>query len=251
MPTADKPSRVLSSLRAAVERLAASGPLTAPELAREIGIPRPSAYRLVGALIQDGLATQNSDGAVTLGTTWLHLGDRALSTAAPWFNRDDLLRDLRDATGLTVFLSVPRPRRTVCIRRLHGEGVQVLVLEPGGSLPLHLGGVGRITLAFGDEDPEEYLAAHHPERFTPHSLETRRAILDDVARSRERHYCVSDEDVTVGVGAVAAPVKAPNGKFLAALSVAGRRDDIVGHEEPLARNVIATAAEIGKTAQLI
>jgi len=249
MPTVDKPSRVLGSLRAAVDSLASAGPLTPPELAREIGIPRPSAYRLIGALIQDDLATQLPDGSITLSTKWLHFGDRALATAAPWFQRDDLLRDLRDTTRLTVFLSVPRPHRTVCIRRLHGQGVQVLVLEPGGSLPLHLGGVGRITLAFGDEDPSEYLESHHPARFTPQSLETRQAILEDVALSRERHYCVSDEDVTVGVGAVAAPVLTANGSFLAALSVAGRRDDIVGREESLAREVIAAASEIGRTAQ--
>lgn len=249
MPATDKPSRVLGSLRSAVESLAASGPLTPPELAREVGIPRPSAYRLIGALIQDGLATQLPDGSITLSTKWLHFGDRALATVAPWFQRDDLLRDLRDTTHLTVFLSVPRPQRTVCIRRLHGQGVQVLVLEPGGSLPLHLGGVGRITLAFGPENPEEYLDMHHPERVTPRSLESRQAILDDVALSRQRRYCVSDEDVTVGVGAVAAPVLAADGSFLAALSVAGRRDDIVGREESLAQEVISAANEIGRTAQ--
>lgn len=250
MPTNDKPSRVLTSLRSAVEALARSGPLTPPELAKEIGIPRPSAYRLVGALVQDGLAIPQPDGAVALSTKWLHYGDKALDAATPWFHRDELLRELRDSTRLTVYLSVPRPQRTVCVRRLHGQGVQVLVLHPGGSLPLHLGGVGRITLAFGDEDPEEYLAAHHPERFTPNSLETRQAILADVALSRERRYCISDEDVTVGVGAVAAPVLAPEGQFLAALSIAGRRDDIVGRERDLARAVQATAVTIGETAEL-
>ncbi|MCW3492716.1 IclR family transcriptional regulator [Microbacterium sp. SSM24] len=250
MPTTDKPSRVLTSLRTAVETLARSGPLTAPELAKEIGIPRPSAYRLMGALIQDGLATQQPDGAVSLSTKWLHFGDQALATATPWFHHEELLRSLRDSSRLTVYLSVPRPQRTVCVRRLHGQGVQVLVLHPGGSLPLHLGGVGRITLAFGDEEPEEYLAAHHPERFTPRSLETRKAILDDVALSRERHYCISDEDVTVGVGAVAAPVLTPDGQFLAALSIAGRRDDIVGREKDLARQVQTTAAKIGDTAEV-
>jgi IclR family acetate operon transcriptional repressor len=250
MPTADKPSRVLTSLRTAAETLARSGPLTPPELAKQIGIPRPSAYRLMGALIQDGLAIQQPDGAVSLSTKWLHFGDQALATATPWFHRDELLRGLRDSTRLTVYLSVPRPHRTVCVRRLHGQGVQVLVLHPGGSLPLHLGGVGRITLAFGDEQPEEYLDAHHPERFTARSLETRQAILADVALSRQRRYCISDGDVTVGVGAVAAPVLAPSGQFLAALSIAGRRDDIVGREKDLVREVQATAARIGETAEL-
>ncbi len=222
--------------------------MTPPELAKEIGIPRPSAYRLLAALVQDGLGTQLPDGTTSLSTKWLLFGDRALATAAPWFHRDDLLRELRDLTHLTVFLSVPREHRTVCIRRLHGQGVQVLVLEPGGSLPLHLGGVGRITLAFGPEDPGAYLDAHHPERLTSNSLESKNAILADVTLSRERGYCVSDEDVTVGVGAVAAPVLDPSGGFLAALSVAGRRADVIGREAQLVEALQDVASQIGESA---
>ncbi|WP_165362579.1 IclR family transcriptional regulator [Promicromonospora panici] len=244
MPTVEKPSRVLTHLSTAVRCLAEVGPLSAPDIAKEIGVPRPSAYRLLGALVQAGLAIQRADGTVSLSTAWLKLGDSALATAAPWFDRDDLLLELRDKTRLTVFLCVPRPQRTVCVRRLDGQGVQVLVLKPGGSLPLHVGGVGRITLAFGDEDPEAYLADIGLDQLTPNSLVQPEQVLADVQLSRQRGYCVSDEDVTVGVGAVAVPVLTEDGRLLAALSVAGRREDIIGHEPGLANELTETAAAL-------
>lgn len=238
MAAAERPSRVLTHLSAAVSALADRGPLNAPELAKAIHVPRPSAYRLIGALVHAGLATQQEDGSVALGTTWLDYGQSALASAAPWFHRDDLLRDLRDTSGLTVFLSVPRPGRTVCIRRLHGRGVQVLVLKPGGTLPLHLGGVGRVTLAYGPEDAERYLThIQDPEV----SMDSVRA---DVQLTRDQGYCISDEDVTIGVAAVAVPVLDPNGGFRAALSVAGPRGDVVGRIGELVADLQATAESL-------
>ncbi|HEY8589188.1 MAG TPA: helix-turn-helix domain-containing protein, partial [Naasia sp.] len=156
MQNSDKPSRVLAQVDAAVRYLAEVGAASAPDLAKGIGIPRPSAYRLMSALLQAGLASQAGDGTVALTTSWLGLSAAAQAAAVPWLRSEDTLSDLRDSTKLTVYLSVPRPGRTVCVRRLHGQGVQVLVLKPGGSLPLHLGGVGRVTLAFGAEPVEQY-----------------------------------------------------------------------------------------------
>jgi IclR family transcriptional regulator, acetate operon repressor len=243
MSAAERPSRVLAHLRASVNTLAATGPLSAADLAKEIGVPRPSAYRLSAALVHAGLATAQDDGSVKLGTIWLDYGQSALQSAAPWFHRDDLLRDLRDSSRLTVYLSVPRPGRTVCIRRLHGHGVQVLVLKPGGALPLHLGGVGRITLAFGPDDAARYLAELSDESVS------NEAMAADVALSRERGYCLSDEDVTIGVAAVAVPVWDAKGSFLAALSVAGLRGEIVDRIDSLVSQLRDVADSLAESAR--
>jgi DNA-binding IclR family transcriptional regulator len=164
--------------------------------------------------------------------------------ASSWFTRDDLLEQLRDGTGLTVFLSVPRLGKTVCIRRLHGRSYNILVLRPGGSLPLYLGGVGRITLAFGTEDAATYLAGAPFEPVTEYSLVTRAELEDDVATSRADGATLSDQDVTLGVAAVAVPVF-DGGKLRAALSVAGRREDVVDDVPELRRRLVDAAAQIG------
>ncbi|WP_291049682.1 IclR family transcriptional regulator [Herbiconiux sp.] len=244
MAASEGTSRVLGHCRNAVETLAARGPMTPAEVAKSIGVPRPSAYRLASALVHAGLAVQDADGSVSLSTTWLALGDSALASAASWFTRDDVLRDLRDDTRLTVFLCVPRPDRTVCVRRLHGRSVQVLILKPGGSLPLNIGGVGRITLAYGPQSLEDYLARSAPEAVTSYSITRPDELRADVALSRERGYCLSDNDSTVGVAAIAVPVFAPSGEFLAALSVAGRREEVLDDETLLAQRLHAAATTI-------
>ena len=241
---AEKSNRVLRHTRAGIEELARTGPLTAADIARELGIPRPSAHRLLAALTHEGLTTQGADGRFGLTTRWLNFGESALRLASSWFTRNDLLEQLRDGTGLTVFLSVPRPGKAVCIRRLHGRSYNILVLRPGGALPLHLGGVGRITLAFGNEDAATYLAGAPFEPVTEHSLVTRAALENDVATSRADGATLSDQDVTLGVAAVAVPVF-DGGELRAALSVAGRREDVVDKVPELRGRLADAAAQIG------
>ncbi len=240
---AEKSNRVLTHTRAVITELARSGPLTAADIARELGIPRPSAYRLLTALNHEGLTTQDADGRFGLATRWLAFGESALRSASSWFTRDDLLEELRDSTGLTVFLSVPRAGQTVCIRRLHGRSYNILVLRPGGSLALYLGGVGRITLAFGSQDVQAYLANAPFEPVTDYSLTTRAELEADIATSRAAGATLSDQDVTLGVAAVAVPVF-DGGELQAALSVAGRREDVIDRVPDLRARLTDAAAQI-------
>lgn len=245
----ERTNKVLHNATLAVEALGTHGPMTAPELAVALGMPRPSAYRLTSALVHAGLAEQSADGSVFLSARWLHLGDGALRGMASWFHSDDVLEQLRDDTGLTVFLSVGRGDEAVCVRSLHGQNFQVLVLKPGGTLQFHLGAAGRVLLAFGDVDPAEYLRGAPFPAVTPRTLCTAEELATDVARTRELGYTVSDEDVTVGVAAIGVPVLDDHGHALAALSVAGVRDQVIGHEAKLAGILEAAAARIAQASR--
>lgn len=243
---AEKSNRVLRHTRATVEELARLGPQSPADVARLLDIPRPSAYRLLAALAHENLVLQSPDGQFSLSTRWLQFGDAALRSASAWFYHDDLLEDVRDRTGLTVFLSVPRDDRTVCIRRLHGRSYNILVLRPGGSLPLHLGGVGRVSLAFGTQDVGHYLDRAPFEPVTEFSLVTRAQLEADIQTSRSNNATVSDQDVTLGVAAVAVPVFTQD-ILQASLSVAGRREDILGRVDPLRTLLTDVADRIGHT----
>jgi len=242
----DQGNKVLRRADECVTVLSEHGPLTAPDLASHLGIPRPSAYRLASALVHSGLADQDDAGMISLSTKWLWLGDRALASAAGGVETDDALLQLRDATGLTVFLALPRAASAVCIRTLHGDSFQILVLKPGGELSLHLGAVGRVVLAYGPQDTEAFLqAAPHPPA-TPHSLVAREELEADVLRSREQGYTVSDEDVTIGVAAIGVPILDAEGALIAAVSVAGRREDVLSRRDEIVRELHTCAHRIAE-----
>jgi DNA-binding IclR family transcriptional regulator len=114
----------------------------------------------------------------------------------------------------------------VCVDWAPGRGIGILVLRPGRSLPLHAGGAGRAVLAFGGLDLDAVLAAAPFERLTPATLVTAAQLRADVADSRRQGHVVSDEDVTVGIGAVAVPVLDGSGVLRGCLSLGGLSADV-------------------------
>lgn len=240
-----EPNKVMAHATEALELLSSGAILTAPELAQELGIPRPSGYRLQRALIDANFAEEAADGGVRISRRWLNWGDHALNGISRRFDADDLLVGLRARTDLTVFLCVFRDDRAICIRQLHGENFHILALKIGGDLPPYLGAVGRLLLAYGVTDADSILADAPFEPLTPYTLTEAKALRTDIETSQARGYCVSDQDVTIGVAAVGVPVFSADGHALAALSVAGLRDDVIARESALVKLLKDTAATIG------
>ena len=124
-------------------------------------------------------------------------------------------------TGQTIFLSVARADRVICIDWSPGQGFDVLLLKPGRSLPLHAGAEGRTALAFGPDDPAGYLAQAPFPRLTDRTLVTAAELHADVAATRARGFSISDEDATDGIGAFGVPIRTSNGVLSGVLSLAG------------------------------
>ena len=70
---------ILQRSSSLIQLLAERGPLSTAEVAEEIGMPRPSVYRLADALTQTRLVESASDGKLRLSLRWLKLSDAARS----------------------------------------------------------------------------------------------------------------------------------------------------------------------------
>ena len=67
--------------------------------------------------------------------------------------------------------------------------------HPIGSLaPLHCTALGKAFLAFGQAEPPSEIIA-----YTPHTLRTKHALAEEVARIRRLGYAVDDEEFTNGI----------------------------------------------------
>jgi IclR family acetate operon transcriptional repressor len=227
-----------------IQLLAERGPLSTAEVAEEIGMPRPSVYRLADALTQSRLVESTADGKLRVSLRWLKLSDAARSGMREWSHARPLLDGLARGTGLTVFLTVPQADRAICIDWSPGRALSVLALKPGRSLPLYAGAAGRVTLAYRPEPPEDYLRAAPFPPLTEHTLCTARELRADVEATMTRGYSVSDEDVTLGIGALGAPLTNANGVFLGALSLGGLAEDLRLRRAELSADLLACAAEL-------
>jgi len=196
----DKAVAILSTLEA--------GPHSLAELVAATGIARPTAHRLAVALEFHRLVTRDLSGRFTIGIRNAELGaaageDRLLASAAP------ALAALRDATGESAQLYKRQGDQRICVavaERLSGLRDSVPV---GSALTMSAGSAAQILLAW--EDSEKIHRGLTNARFTAAQL----------AADRRRGWAQSVGEREAGVASVSAPVKAPNGKVIAAVSISG------------------------------
>ena len=238
-----RPMGILQRSSNLVHLLAERGPLSTADAAEQIGMPRPSLYRLSDALTQARLIEPTADGRLRASLHWLRLADAARRGMTEWSGARMVLDDLASSTGQTVYLTVPHADQAVCIDWSRGRGVSVLALKPGRTLPLYAGAAGRVTLAFRPEPFEEYLQRAPFPAFTEHTLTGASELRTDVASTRNRGYSVSDEDVTPGIGALGVPLNG-GGTFRGALSLAGLAEDLRTEREKFIAALLSSAARL-------
>ncbi|TSA48609.1 MAG: IclR family transcriptional regulator [Actinomycetales bacterium] len=222
----DKAVAILSTLEA--------GPHSLAELVAATGIARPTAHRLAVALEFHRLVTRDLSGRFTIGLRNAELGaaageDRLLAAAAP------ALAALRDATGESAQLYKRQGDQRICVavaERLSGLRDSVPV---GSALTMSAGSAAQILLAW--EDSEKIHRGLTNARFTAAQL----------AADRRRGWAQSVGEREAGVASVSAPVKAPNGKVIAAVSISGPIERLGRQPGRIhAAAVVATAARLSE-----
>jgi DNA-binding IclR family transcriptional regulator len=192
----DKAVLVLDAVQAGAHSLAA--------LTESTGLSRATAHRLAVALETHRFLAREGDGRWRVGP---RLADRAgpellLERAGP------VLARLRDVTGESAQLYRRQGDRRVCIAAADlGSGLRDTV-PVGTSLPMTAGSAAQVLLAFSTGSAGE---VPDGSAFTARTL----------AEVRRRGWAHSVAEREQGVASVSAPILAPDGAVLAAVSVSG------------------------------
>jgi len=241
----ERPMLILQRSADLVALLAERGALVPAQIAEYVDTPRSSVYRLGDALRDAGMIEQVPDAHLRLSLRWLRLADAARAGMSEWDGARPVLDELAGATRQTVFLSVPRTNESVCVDWARGEAINVLLLKPGRSLPLYAGAAGRVTLAFGQDDPEAYLANAPFDAYTDRTLTTAAKLRKDIALATKQGYLVSDGDVTDGIGALGAPLfRQTAGVFAGALSIAGLAEELNDRRDELVEKLLGAVSKL-------
>ena len=211
-----------------------SGPHTLAQLVAATGIARPTAHRLAVALEFHRLVTRDLNGRFVLGPRSGELAaaageDRLLAAAAP------ALASLRDATGESAQLYRRQGDLRICVavaERVSGLRDSVPI---GSALTMLAGSAAQVLLAW--EDSERIHRGLINARFTAAQL----------AAVRRRGWAQSMGEREAGVASVSAPVRGPNGKVIAAVSISGPIERLGRQPGRLhAAVVAATAARLSE-----
>jgi DNA-binding IclR family transcriptional regulator len=241
------PIHVLRKAATLLEQLAREGDASVARLAEVTGEPKTTVHRLVSSLEALGLVERGaSRGTFRIGLKLLELGSSVLARFDERRAALPFLARLHDETEQTVYLCVRDGYRAVCIDRIDGRWVRSMVLQIGGSLPLHVGAAPRMLLAFGGPELwERYLAQTDLLGMVSATPLDEAEFVRGLKEIRRRGYAIADGDTSVGMAGIAAPVFDFTGRLRASISMSGPSGALLGRSRrPNVEAVVRTAEEV-------
>ncbi|MDR0489249.1 MAG: IclR family transcriptional regulator [Propionibacteriaceae bacterium] len=195
--------------------------LSAAELARRVGFPRSTVYRLVGELTELGALEQTPDGHYRLGSKVMELGSQAQYQRGLCESASPFLSDLALATRQATHLAVLDHHDVVFLDRIRPTVLAQRWTRPGGRLPASVTGAGKAILAFSPPEITDAILARGLPRLTPHSIIDEEQLRHELAKVRQTGVAFSRQEHSVGISCIGAPIFGEKKRVLGAVSVSG------------------------------
>lgn len=231
-----------------LEILARQGEAGVSEVAAEIEVHKSTAFRLLNALEARGLVEQAEDrGKYRLGFGIVRLAGAVSGGMDVTRHSRPVCERLARELGETVNIAVGESHNVVNLDQVRGPSAVTAHNWVGRLTPLHATSSGKILLAYRSEKRRAELFSRGLERFTVHTVTTRKLLAEHLAKAHERGYAVAIEEYEIGLNAIGAPVRAQDGKVFAAVSASGpayRLTERLMHEQ--AQVLIDGANEISR-----
>lgn len=202
-------------------------------LARELGLNKATTFRLLTALESEALITRDPQSErYRLGPAIVTLGGRALRANNLRAVGHRELQTLAAETNETASLEVLHGTEALVLDEIVGTHVMTGTQSIGSRWPAHATSTGKAMLAALSMEKVRSLLPTPLPAYTPHTITTLDALLNDLEATRRRGYAVACEELEVGLLAIGAPVVNYDGETVAAISIAGPTLRLTAQREP-------------------
>lgn len=209
----DRVMRVLTVLEAEPE-------LSPNSLARETGLPKSTAYRLIDDLARRGLLERGPEGQISLGQRLWEMAQR--TPLATTLRRTALphMEDLNGVVQHTTQLTVLDGPSVMVVEQLSRTAAAENTAEAADRMPAHLTSMGHAILAFSAPTVVDDLLSRRGGRIAAE----RPTFRAELAEARRRGYAQLTSAVDRRTLDISAPVLDEQGRALAALTVVAPSD---------------------------
>lgn len=190
-------------------------------LARDLGIPKGSAFRLASTLEQLGFLEQDPQtkryrlGVKVLALSQAHLaGLEYPGVALP--HLEELAIDTQESASMAVLDG----DEIVYVARASIRRVMSSNLFVGSRLPSYCTSMGRVLLAHLDTARlDELLEGMTFEQYTHRTVTDAATLRAGLPAVRDAGYAISDRELDRTLRSIAAPIQGPDGRVVAAINV--------------------------------
>jgi IclR family pca regulon transcriptional regulator len=193
--------------------------MTLSEVARLTGMTRATARRILltlkklGHVRSDGRLFSLTPRVLTLG--WAYLSSLNLAEIA-----QPLMERLVEKTGESSSAATLDLPEVVYVVRVPTHRIMTIALGVGARLPAHATSMGRVLLADLPADELDRFLEEAPfQAYTERTLTDPDRLRAAISEVRRQGWALVDQELELGLRSIAAPIRGPGGRTVAALNV--------------------------------
>ena len=214
------------------------------ELSRKTGLNQSTVHRLLRTLFNLNFIDQNPNThKYRLGLKLFELGSSIINNIDIVKNAIPYMKTLSKKYNEAVNLAKLDKDKIVYIHKIESSTTLKLDLKLGSRHPTYCTGLGKVLLAYLEEDELNfYLERVKLKKFTSNTITHQEKLKEELILIRQQGYAFDNEEYIQGVCCLAAPVRDYANKVCAALSIAIPSARLKDNEISLViRDVINTA----------
>jgi DNA-binding IclR family transcriptional regulator len=181
----------------------------------------PRTIRKATKVLEQRLLSRTVKGRYRLGWRLFELSQTLLDTTEFRVEARRVMEELVRRWRETVHLAVLDGVQAVYIEKLQPTpAVKIKISRTGARLPAHCSGVGKVLLAHCEwEYVAELLKDQGLPALTGNTITNFDVLAEELERVREQGYAYDEEETSVGLCCVAAPIYDSGGKVVASISL--------------------------------
>lgn len=214
-------------------------PMGVTELANALHEPKAKVHRHLATLKHMGVVEQVHGGdRYRLGWKLYQLGQVAFEHFDLKAIAEPFMAQLRDDVAQSVVLAIPTGVEALFIANVDytAAGQAKISAVSGTVVPPGVSSTGRIILAYANRKQQDQVLSGALKAYTRHSITDPAAVRARLVQIRTRLYDYADQELTLGISTVAAPILDADEQLLGVVSIVGSIQFIT--DPPVATQIV-------------
>lgn len=207
--------------------LAQSSGMTLTEIAEKLQQSPATIYRILSTFeARHAVEMDATSQEWFIGPESFRLGSAFLRRTSLVERARPLMRDLMEETGETANLgtevSTEVSSEVMFISQVETHENIRAFFPPGATSPMHSSGIGKVLLAHWEQSKiDKYISRDNLEVFTDNTISNRDDLHAELIRIKKQGYAFDNEEKSIGMRCIAAPIFNIHGEVIAGISISG------------------------------
>jgi DNA-binding IclR family transcriptional regulator len=217
----DLASAALRSLAILDVIVKADHPVSMTEIVRQMGLPKPTVFRLLSTLENAGWVLREPGGKeYTPGNRLARLGLDIMLNSSVRTMRHGILAHVAGEIGETCNITMLDANEIIYIDRVQTQWQLKIDLQPGTRVPLHCSASGKLLISNMPRPKRRALLENLAlTRYTDNTITDIDLLESELDRIRDTRIGLDNEEYLNGLVCIAVPIIDAGGKMVAALAV--------------------------------